>query len=117
MGIVSVMGAVMNCSAGETPAALDMQFPPIFINAQMVAQINDVLPEVNITPFGICAILTSLAKVPVPCTYMPMGTWLPTDPTILIDGIPIVFQPTDLECAIGGQISIDFPGQVTVMTL
>ena len=120
------MGAMTQCTFGLAPSTL-MVIP---INRVMTgtpaANIMDNKPMVNVMPFGMCQSLanpmvvsaTAAALgvlVPMPCIPMTMAPWMPGAPTVMLGNMPTLNNSSKLMCIWGGVISINVPGQFTVM--
>ena len=111
---------------GSTPAPLNiLPVPRVFTMGFPAGTLTDMAPLVNIPSFGTCqsilnptvAAATAVALgvlTPMPCVPVPAGSWLNPSPTVLIGGKPALTSQSTLMCAWGGQISIRFPGQITV---
>ena len=53
---------------------------------------------------------------PQPCTMVPAGTWIPTNPKIMVGGIPCLTNEATLLCGFGaGTIKMISPGQTKVL--
>ena len=88
-----------------------------------VATIQDMQPGANLPTFGMCTSLANPAVAaataaalgvltPQPCTLVPAGTWIPSNPKVLIGGIPCLTSDATLMCGLGaGTIKIVNPGQ------
>ena len=120
------MGAMTQCTFGLAPSTL-MVIP---INRVMTgtpaANIMDSKPMANVMPFGMCQSLanpivvsaTAAALgvlVPMPCIPMTMAPWVPGAPTVMLGNMPTLNNSSKLMCMWGGVISINVPGQFTVM--
>ena len=120
------MGAMTQCTFGLAPSTL-MVIP---INRVMTgtpaANIMDSKPMANVMPFGMCQSLanpmvasaTAAALgvlVPMPCIPMTMAPWMPGAPTVMLGNMPTLNNSSKLMCMWGGVISINVPGQFTVM--
>jgi hypothetical protein len=84
----------------------------------------DNIPLLNIAPFGRCHSLANPATAaataaalgvftPMPCIPVIPAPWLPTQPTVLIGGMPALSNASTCLCAYGGVISVLMPGQLT----
>ena len=132
MSMCVCTGASMMCSMGSAPSSLVV--PPtnrVFESTPaMGATIMDMLPYVNILPFGVCtspaliaamvaagAASTSSSGTPlfVPCIPACIP-WLPINPTVLLGTFPILAIESVTQCGWGGQIKLLQPGQFTVQT-
>lgn len=126
MGQQVCMGAMTQCTFGLAPSTL-MVIP---INRVMTgtpaANIMDNKPMANVMPFGMCQSLanpivvsaTAAALgvlVPMPCIPMTMAPWVPGAPTVMLGNMPTLNNSSKLMCMWGGVISINVPGQFTVM--
>lgn len=116
------MGALVQCSFGLAPSALNV--PPtgrVIVEDTPAANITCCEP-VNIPTFGMC---TSLANpevaaataaalgvlTPMPCVPA-LTPWVPGSPTVMIGGQPALVMGNTCQCAFGGVIQILFPGSV-----
>ena len=121
-----VSGAMMLCTFGAAPSSLSV-LPANMVNAggPAAANIMDHKPNVNIPPFGVCmslanpqvAAATAAALgvlTPMPCVPMTMAPWAPGSPTVMIGNMPALNSTSKCICNWGGQISVTFPGQLTV---
>jgi len=116
MGQLVVMGAMLQCTTGTAPSTLIVT-PEKMTNASVLpaANIMDYIPMKNIVPFGTCNILTSAALgVPTPCVPAVVAPWVPGSPTVMVRGMPALNNMSKAVCTIGGMISINMAGQMTV---
>src|SRR5436853_5291428 len=119
-------GAVITCSFGIAPSALNV----LPINRTMAgapaANIMDFVPMVNIPTFGMCmsianpAVASATAAAlgvltPMPCVPVTTAPWTPGSPTVLIGNMPALNDQSKLMCSWGGVIQIVSPGEFTVM--
>ena len=124
MGLGVANGAMIVCSFGVAPSTL-VVLPKsrTTMDGNPAANILDMVPIVNIPPFGMC---TSLANptvaaataaalgvlTPMPC--VPVTTpWKPGSPTVHVGGLPALTNASTCNCAWGGVITITAPGQFT----
>ena len=126
MGQQVCMGAMTQCTFGLAPSTL-MVIPINKVMAGMpAANIMDNKPMANVMPFGMCqslanpmvAAATAAALgvlVPMPCIPMTMAPWMPGVPTVMLGNMPTLNNSSKLMCMWGGVISINVPGQFTVM--
>lgn len=126
MGQQVCAGAMTQCTFGAAPGTLVVLPQNLVMASAPAANIMDNKPMVNITPFGMCqsmanpmvAAATAAAMgalVPMPCLPMTTAPWVPGSPTVLIGGLPALNNSSKLMCVWGGVISINAPGQFTVM--
>ena len=121
-------GAVLQCSFGAAPGALQvLPTNRVMANSAPAATIMDHVPIVNIPSFGMCsspanptvAAATAAALgvlTPMPCVPATVAPWLPGVPTVLVGALPAVNNPCKLMCLWAGVIQVAAPGQFTVMT-
>jgi uncharacterized protein DUF4280 len=120
-----VAGAMMMCSFGMTPSALNvLPTNQTMVGGPPAANIMDNKPFVNIPPFGMCttpsnptvASATAAAMgvlTPMPCVPVIPAPWAPGSPTVLIGKMPALNSTSKCMCAWGGVISINVAGQAT----
>ncbi len=126
MGNQVVSGAMLQCTFGVAPSSLSV-VPSAMVNAggPPAATIMDNAPMVNVPPFGMCTSLsnptvasaTSAALgvlTPMPCVPVLPAPWAPGSPTVTIGNKPALNDSCLLNCAYGGVIKINVPGQFTV---
>lgn len=126
MNLVTVNGALLQCTFGAAPTQL-LVFPQsrVLCCGQPIATIMDNKPFVNVLPFGMCsnmanpmvAVATAAALgvlTPMPCIPVTRTPWLSMN-SILIDGYNALVNTSKLMCDYGGCISIITPGQNTVL--
>jgi hypothetical protein len=121
-------GAVLQCSFGAAPGALQvLPTNRVMANSAPAATIMDHVPIVNISSFGMCsspanptvAAATAAALgvlTPMPCVPATVAPWLPGVPTVLVGALPAVDNTCKLMCLWAGVIQVAAPGQFTVMT-
>ncbi len=122
MGQVVVNGALVKCSCGVAPATLcATSQTKVMIGGVPAATIQDA-QKMNIPPFGMC---TSLANpqvaaataaalgvlTPQPCVPALTGTWIPSKPSVLVDGKTILTSDCQLMCMYAGAVTVVSPGQ------
>ncbi len=128
MGIVAVTGAQCSCCFGTAPCSLQATSQTaVLVEGKPVATIQDMQPYVNLKPFGMCMSLANPAVAsataaalgvltPQPCTLVPAGTWIPSNPKIMTGGCPCLTNEATLICGLGaGTIKITVPGQMKVL--
>jgi hypothetical protein len=102
------------CTGCPVPLPLTVTSQPnVECQSQLCATIADCIPIVNVPIFGPC-LFTPAPPSPSggPCIPKPVGPWSPGSPTTTYDGIPALRETDTLQCAMGGRISVIFPGQV-----
>lgn len=117
MPIQVVQTAQMMCTCGAAPSVLTVTSQvQCKVGNMLAATIMDHAPMVNIPPFGVCATLTAAALgVPTPCVPATPAPWAPGSATVKIGPFPALLNTDKLVCAVGGMISILYPGQTQTM--
>lgn len=129
MGVIVVNGAQLMCPFGASPSVLSVSSQTVCMGcSRPIATILDIQPGSNIAPFGMCSSLvnpqvaaaTAAALgvlTPQPCNMVPAGSWVPSQPALLIGGKLALTGDSTLLCGTGmGTISIVSPGQVKLIT-
>ena len=118
-GPVATLGTPMFCDMGFEPSVLMVEPLGVFANDLPVGTIFDIIPFVNILPFGLChsfvnpevIALTAAAMgvpMPAPCIPIVVDPWIP--PTnVLIDGMPVLTEGSVCECLWAGTIVLTGP--------
>jgi hypothetical protein len=125
MGKQVCAGAMMQCSFGVAPSSLVVLPVNRVLTTTPAANILDNIPMLNIPPFGMCqsmanpsvAAATAAALgvlTPMPCIPVTPAPWSPGSATIKLGGMPALQDSSKLNCAWGGSISLNQPGQQTV---
>ncbi|SDW55390.1 DUF4280 domain-containing protein [Paenibacillus sp. CF384] len=125
MGQLVCQGAMLQCSFGVAPSALNVLPANRVLTAMPIANIMDNKPMVNIMPFGMCSSManpqviaaTSAALgvlTPMPCIPVTAAPWAPGSPTVLIANMPALNNSSKCMCNWGGMIQITVPGQFTI---
>ena len=122
-----VNGAQVMCTFGTSPSALTVvpAGAPIQAGGQVAARIADMIPMMNIMPFGMCttpsnpqvAAATSAASgvlTPQPCIPVTTSPWTPGSTKVTVGGVPALTSPSTCMCTWGGSISVVQAGQVKV---
>lgn len=122
-----VNGAQMTCSFGVAPSTLKVvPAPPLIqVGGQPLARISDMVPMMNVAPFGMCTTLsnpqvaaaTTAAMgvlTPMPCLPVITAPWTPGSAKVSAGGIPVLTSNSTCVCMWGGSISIIQAGQVKV---
>ena len=126
MGQQVCMGAVTQCTFGMAPSSLMVLPLNLVMTGTPSANIMDNKPMVNVLPFAMCQsmanpmVIAATAAalgvlVPMPCIPITMAPWMPGAPTVLLGNMPTLNNSSKLMCMWGGVISINVPGQFTVM--
>lgn len=120
-------GAILKCSMGLAPSSLVVMPVNRVINNNMPqANIMDNKPLMNILPFGLCrslanpvvAAATSAAMgtlTPMPCIPNTPAPWIPGKPTMMVANQSALIKNCKLMCLWAGLITIQMPGQFTVI--
>lgn len=116
------------CMFGGAPCTLNVTSQQLCLaEGKPLGTIQDMKPGVNLPSFGMCmslanptvAAATAAALgvlTPQPCTMVPAGPWIPSNPKTLIQGKPVLTNEATLMCAFGaGQIQIISPGQQKIL--
>lgn len=124
MGFLAVTGAQCQCSFGTAPCNLQVTSQTQYlVEGKPVATIQDMQPNTNLQPFGMCTSLANPAVAaataaalgvltPQPCTMAPAGPWVSTNSKFMASGIPCLTNEATLTCGLGaGTIKITVPGQ------
>lgn len=126
MAIEVCSGAMLQCSFGVAPSALNvLPVNRVTAGGPPAANIMDHKPMVNIMPFGVC---TSIANptvasataaalgvlTPMPCIPNTVAPWVPGSPTVLIANMPALNNSSKCLCTWAGVISVAAPGQFNV---
>jgi len=124
MSQIVCAGATCQCSFGTALASITpTSQTSVMVEGKMAATIQD-CQIANISPFGMCtsmanpqvAAATAAAMgvlTPQPCMLVAAGTWLPTKPSVLVGGKPVLTNDCKLVCSNGmGNIAIVNPSQV-----
>lgn len=128
MGVLAVSGAQCTCPFGTSPCSLQVTSQlSCLAEGKPIATIQDMQPGANLATFGMCSSLANPTVAaataaalgvltPQPCTMVPAGTWIPTNPTIMVGGIPCLTNEATLLCGFGaGTIKMISPGQTKVL--
>lgn len=128
MPVIVTNGALITCSFGTAPAALQvLPVNRVLAGGAPAATIADNVPVLNVPPFGMCssaanpAVASATAAAlgvltPMPCVPATPAPWIPGAPTVVESEIPMLDNNCSLHCLWGGVIQVSFPGQATVMS-
>lgn len=120
-------GALMACSFGVAPAALNVLPVNQVMAGAPAATIMDNKPMVNIPTFGMCSSLANPTVAsataaalgvltPMPCIPATSAPWAPGSATVKIGNMPALNNTSKCMCNWAGVIQITAPGQFTTMT-
>ena len=124
MGQNAVTGGLMTCTFGVAPSSLNaLPATRVMIEGRPAARITDIVPGVNIPPFGMCLSLSNPTVAaataaalgvltPMPCIPTVVGPWAPGAPRTAIGSIPALVSGSTCTCAFGGVISLTMAGAV-----
>ena len=95
-------GTKLKCSMGSEQSVLDVIHPsnPVNIHGELMANVMDYKPMVNIKPFGYCKSLRA------PCIPNTVYPWLPGKTDVLVKGHPALMDDCKCVCAWAGEIEI-----------
>ena len=120
-------GATLQCSFGAAPVPFSpLPTPCVFTGGRPTGVMTDATPMINIPTFGMCSSLSNPTVAsattaalgvltPMPCIPAPSGSWLMSSQKVLIGGQPAITDDSQLMCVWGGQISVQFAGQTSVL--
>ncbi len=122
-----VQGAMLQCSMGMAPATLAVVRPGVEGDSNLAANIQDMVPMLNIATFGMCqspanpqvAAATAAALgvlTPQPCIPMTTAPWTPGSTSVMVAGQPALTDSCQCLCEWAGQISVTQAGQMTTDT-
>ena len=131
MAALVTNGAQILCDMGDAPSVLTvLPGPPHAASApdpaMPLATVDDFVPLLNISTFGICNSLENPAVIaataaaegvftPAPCVPEIAGPWLPPQP-VAVSGVPVIDQTATCRCIWGGVVAVVDPGQVSAET-
>ncbi|NEX64803.1 DUF4280 domain-containing protein [Noviherbaspirillum galbum] len=121
------MGGMLRCTFGVAPSSLVVLPVNRVFSGTPAANIMDNKPIMNIPPFGMCQSVSNPmvaaataaalgALTPMPCVPATTAPWVTGAPTVLNANLPTLNNSSKLMCMWGGVISIEVPGQFTVLT-
>lgn len=128
MSCLVCTGAILKCPFGAVPVPFNsLPIPRVLVGGMPAGVMTDIVPMLNVPTFGMCQspanpmfIAATAAAMgvptPVPCIPVPAGTWLSAEPKVQIGGQSALTADSKLMCAWAGEITVQFPGQITVMT-
>lgn len=116
----------IKCSYGTTPTPLVIVGRTVMAEGMLMGNIMDIVPLVNIEPFGLCSSLlnpevaaaTAAAwgiLTPMPCIPVTVTPWISEALTVHVQGFPAIDQTAILMCTWAGIITVIEPGNFTVM--
>jgi hypothetical protein len=118
-------GAQISCSMGFAPSAFNATPKVAAMPAGPPGNVQDCVPFINITPFGLCRSLANPAVAsataaaagvltPMPCVPVTPVPWVPGATMVQLNGLPALHEGCTLQCMWAGVISVVTPGQVVV---
>ncbi|MDY7560389.1 DUF4280 domain-containing protein [Pseudomonas sp. 10B1] len=120
-------GAILQCSFGAAPAALNvLPINRVITSSMPAANIMDHIPMLNIPTFGMCmsaanpmVIAATAAALgvltPMPCIPVTAAPWVPGAPTVMLGKMPALDANSMLMCTWAGVIKVVMPGQVQML--
>ncbi|MEA9977306.1 MULTISPECIES: DUF4280 domain-containing protein [unclassified Pseudomonas] len=120
-------GAILQCSFGAAPAALNvLPINRVMTSSMPAANIMDHIPMLNIPTFGMCmsaanpmVIAATAAALgvltPMPCIPVTAAPWVPGAPTVMLGKMPALDANSMLMCTWAGVIKVVMPGQVQML--
>jgi hypothetical protein len=121
-GPQAISTAVLQCSFGMAPSTLSvLPTARVLVEGRPAAAITDMLPVVNVPPFGMCTSLSNPTVAaataaalgvltPMPCVPALTGPWAPGAAQTLIGGKPALTSGAMATCAWGGVVNVGFAG-------
>jgi hypothetical protein len=115
------------CTFGLAPSVLNvLPLKRVLVEGKPAATITDMVPMLNIPPFGMCTSLSNPTVAaataaalgvltPMPCIPVTVGPWAPPAAQTLAGGVPALTSGAQCHCAWGGVISVIFPGSVKTL--
>jgi hypothetical protein len=115
-------GAMMMCSFGVAPSALNVLPANKVLAGAPAANIMDHQPIVNIPPFGMCSSIANPTVAsataaalgvltPMPCIPNTVTPWAPGAAKTMIANMPALTDASKCNCMWAGVISITSAGQ------
>jgi len=117
---------MLQCTFGTLPASLVVTVPMRpKCGSQLMATINDMVPNTNIPPFGLCQTInnptvaqaTSAAMgtlTPMPCVPSISAPWSPGTSQMKVLSAPALTDGCTCMCMWGGTISVQNPGNAAI---
>ncbi len=121
--LASTMSGMLECTFSPAPGSyLSIRATTLVANMPS-SNISDTMIGANVVPFPVCIAPTNpvapaqLMIPPYVCVPM-LSPFTPTNPTILLENMPITTEDSIAMCmyAVGGVVSFTNPGQFTVKT-
>ena len=123
-------GCALTCSFGLTPSVFiadELPAAPVVNEAFAAATIVQIVPIMNIPPFGMCSspanpeVIAATAAAlgvltPMPCVPLIPAPWAPPSILLTADEMPLATVESKCLCAWGGMISVTAPAQFTAAT-
>ena len=110
------MGSTPQCVVGAAPMPMTvLPTSRVMAGSMPLANMSNMTPFMNVMPFAICSILTATALgVPIPCAPATVAPWTLSAMRVMTGGQPTVAQISMTNCAIGGMVMVNMPGQMQV---
>ena len=115
MSNLVVNNSLIKCSYGAAPVPITVipMGPPVSGQSQLVATVNDIIPMVNIKPFGICNSPSNPMGMgkptfPTPCPCIPTipSPWSPASTVLKINGQKALLKNASCKCIWSGSITV-----------
>lgn len=119
---LTTKGSTTQCNKGSESSHLQPAVAPLAaaitasplialtINGLKTITVLDVIPGINIRPFGTCSITGT------PCTFAPAGIWSPPQGHLSVGGALLVINGSTLKCSIGGTVTAISASQTDAST-
>ena len=117
---------MLQCTFGTMPSSLAVTVPKRpKCGSQLMATINDMVPNTNIPSFGLCQTInnptvaqaTSAAMgtlTPMPCVPSISAPWAPGTSLMKVLSAPALTDGCTCTCMWGGTISVQNPGNAAI---
>ena len=113
-----VTGTLLHCSMGVAPAvfnATPLPGLPLVNGSLPAATVDQIVPGMNIPPFGMCQSMANPAvaaataaamgvMTPAPCVPTVAAPWAPPAVSWVASGLPLATVESKCACAFGGLI-------------
>ena len=92
--------STIKCSYGSAAVPFIVENPSYMVGETPGGTIGDAIPFTNIPTFGQCMCMDN------PCVPM-TESWIPDEPNITFQGLPVLDKATKCMCDWGGEISVE----------